>query len=242
MVITRGDVSQILTVGGSAFDWYMPKWLGVDPDNGEPLWEDIIYDENGTEIDRVATSVYTDAAMDYQNMGSPLPQLAGGFGTVLAYKGFTLNASFAYQTGNKIYHSSRQESDNDGENVSVNSMVMQEGWSRWENPGDIATHPEPVYGGNLNSNKYSSRYLEDGSYLRLRNITLSYNLPLKAAQKIKMQHLRVFISADNLVTWTNYSGADPDVPLYMGAWSLPGTQAFKYPINKQFLLGLEFSF
>jgi len=57
-----------------------------------------------------------------------------------------------------------------------------------------------------------------------------------------MQHLRLFISADNLVTWTNYSGADPDVPLYMGAWSLPGTQAFKYPINKQFLLGLEFSF
>jgi len=242
MVITRGDVSQILTVGGGAFDWYMPKWLGVDPDNGEPLWEDIIYDENGNEIDRVATNIYTDAAMDYQNMGSPFPEFAGGFGTVLAYKGFSLNASFSYSVGNKIYHSSRQESDNDGENVSVNSLVLQDGWSRWVNPGDIATHPEPVYGGNLNSNKYSSRYLEDGSYLRIRNITLSYDLPLKLAQKIKMQHLRLFISADNLVTWTNYSGADPDVPLYMGAWSLPGTQAFKYPINKQFLLGLEFSF
>ncbi len=242
MVISRGDVSQILTVDGGAFDWYMPKWLGVDPDNGEPLWEDIIYDENGNEVDRVATNIYTDAAQDYQNMGSPFPDFAGGFGTLLAYKGFSLNASFSYSVGNMIYHSSRQESDNDGENVSVNSMVLQDGWSRWVNPGDIATHPEPVYGGNLNSNKYSSRYLEDGSYLRVRNITLAYDLPQKYAGKIKMQNLRVYFSVDNLFTWTNYSGADPDVPLYLGAWSLPGTQAFKYPINKQFLLGLEFSF
>ena len=242
MVISRGDVSQILTVDGGAFDWYMPKWLGVDPDNGEPLWEDIIYDESGNEVDRVATNVYTDAAQDYQNMGSPFPDFAGGFGTLLAYKGFSLNASFSYSVGNMIYHSSRQESDNDGENISVNSMVLQDGWSRWVNPGDIATHPEPVYGGNLNSNKYSSRYLEDGSYLRLRNITLAYDLPQKVANKIKMQNLRLSFSVDNLFTMTKYSGADPDVPLYLGSWSLPGTQAFKYPINKQFLLGLELSF
>ena len=242
MQITRGDVSQILTVGGGAFDWYMPKWLGVDPDNGEPLWEDIIYDESGNEVDRVPTNIYTDAAQDYQKMGSPFPDFAGGFGTYLTYKGFSLNAAFSYSVGNMIYHSSRQESDNDGENISVNAMVMQDGWSRWVNPGDVATHPEPVYGGNLNSNKYSSRFLEDGTYLRVRNITLAYDLPQKFASKIKMQNLRVTLSADNLFTWTKYSGADPDVPLYLGAWSLPGTQAFKYPINKQFLLGLEFSF
>ncbi len=242
MVISRGDVSQILTVGGGAFDWYMPKWLGVDPDNGEPLWEDIIYDENGNETDRVATNIYTDAAQDYQVMGSPFPDFSGGFGTLLTYRGISLNAAFSYSVGNLIYHSSRQEFDNDGENISVNGMVLQDGWSRWENPGDDATHPEPVYGGNLNSNKYSSRYLEDGSYLRLRNITLAYNLPQKFAQKIRMQNLRLSFSVDNLFTFTKYSGADPDVPLYMGAWTLPGTQAFKYPINKQFLLGLEFSF
>ena len=73
-------------------------------------------------------------------------------------------------------------------------------------------------------------------------MTLAYDLPQQFAKKIKMQNLRVSFSVDNLFTITKYSGADPDVPLYMGAWSLPGTQAFKYPINKQFLLGLEFSF
>lgn len=242
MVISRGDPSQILVVGGGAFDWYMPKWLGVDPDNGEPLWEDIIYDADGNEIDRVATNIYTDAEEDYQVMGSPFPDFSGGFGTFFSWKGLSLNAAFSYSVGNMIYHSSRQESDNDGENFSVNAMVMQKGWSRWVNPGDDATHPEPVYGGNMNSNKYSSRYLEDGSYLRLRNLTLAYDLPQGIAQKIKMHNLRVTLSMDNLFTFTKYSGADPDVPLYMGSYTLPGTQYFKYPINKQYLLGLEFSF
>ena len=242
MVISRGDPTQILTVGGGAFDWYMPKWLGVDPDNGQPLWEDIIYDDAGNEIDRVPTSVYTDAAEDYQVMGSPFPDFAGGFGTILAYKGISLNIAFVYSYGNKIYHTNRQELDNDGENISVNAMRLQDGWSRWVNPGDDATHPESVYGGNMNSNKYSSRYLEDGSYLRLRNITLAYDLPAAYAQKIKLQDLRLTFSIDNLKTWTKYSGADPDVPLYLGAYNLPGTQFFKYPIGKQFLLGLEISF
>ncbi len=242
MVISRGNPTQILVVDGGAFDWYMPKWLGVDPDNGEPLWEDIIYDDNGNEIDRVATNIYTEAAEDYQVMGSPFPDFSGGFGTFFSWKGLSLNAAFSYSVGNMIYHSSRQESDNDGENISVNSMVLQKGWSRWENPGDDATHPEAIYGGNLNSNKYSSRYLEDGSYLRLRNLTVAYDLPQQIAQKISVHNVRVSLSMDNLFTFTRYSGADPDVPLYMGAWTLPGTQFFKYPINKQFLLGLEFSF
>lgn len=242
MVISRGNPTQILTVGGSAFDWYMPKWLGVDPDNGDPLWEDIIYDSEGNEIDRVATNIYTDAAEDYQVMGSPFPDFAGGFGTYLSYKGFSMNAAFSYSVGNMIYHSSRQESDNDGENVSVNSMVLQKGWSRWVNPGDNATHPEPVYGGNKNSNKYSSRYLEDGSYLRLRNLSFAYDLSKEYVQKMKLKGLKISLNMDNLFTLTKYSGADPDVPLYMGAWTLPGTQYFKYPINKQYMLGIDISF
>jgi len=242
MVISRGDPTQILTVGGGAFDWYMPKWLGVDPDNGQPLWEDIIYDDNGNEIDRIATSIYTDAAEDYQNMGSPFPIFSGGFGTYFSFRGFSINVAFVYSYGNKIYHTNRQEVDNDGENISVNAMALQDGWSRWVNPGDNATHPEPVYGGNMNSNKYSSRYLEDGSYLRLRNLTLAYNLPTSYAEKIKLNSLRITLSMDNLKTWTKYSGPDPDVPLYLGAYNLPGTQFFKYPISRQYLIGLEISF
>ena len=236
-----GDATQILTVGGGAFDWYMPKWLGVDPNNGDPLWENIIYDANGNIIGREATNDYSLAAQDYQDMGSPFPKFSGGFGTRISYKGFSLNATFAYSYGNKIYHSGRQEIDNDGENISVNAMKLLPGWSRWQNPGDNATHPRPIFGGNMNSNKYSSRYLEDGSYLRLRNLTLAYDLPQEFAKKAKLKGLRVSLSMDNLKTWTKYSGMDPDIQLYLNGENLPGTQYFKYPISKQYLLGLEIS-
>ncbi len=73
-------------------------------------------------------------------------------------------------------------------------------------------------------------------------MTLGYDLPIKYAEKIKVKSLRLTLSADNLKTWTKYSGLDPDVPLYQSAYLLPGTQSFKYPISKQFLLGLEISF
>lgn len=241
-VINGGSVSQILTVDGGAFDWYMPKWLGVDPDNGQPLWEDIIYDADGNEIGREATSDYNLAKEDNQIMGSPFPEFTGGFGTYLSYKGLSVNVAFAFQQGNKIYHQSRQELDNDGENNNVNSMKLQDGWSRWENPGDNATHPEPIYGGNNQSNEYSSRYLEDGSYLRLRNLTIAYELPKNIVEKVKLNSMRISLSMDNVKTWTKYSGMDPDVPLYKSSWQLPGQQSFKYPISKQYLLGLEISF
>jgi hypothetical protein len=220
----------------------MPKWLGVDPDNGEPLWEDIIYDAEGNEIDRVPTNNYNDASEDYQVMGSPFPDFSGGFGTLVSYRGFSLSAAFSYSYGNKIYHTNRQEVDNDGENSAINAMKMQNGWSRWVNPGDNATHPEPQYGGNMNSNKYSSRYLEDGSYLRFRNLTFAYDLPPAYAQRIKLKGLRLSLNMDNLKTWTKYSGSDPDVPLYIGTWQLPGTQFFKYPLSRQFIIGIDIKF
>ena len=243
IVINRGSVSQILTINGGAFDWYMPKWLGVDPDNGQPLWEDILYDDNGNEIGREATSAYNELDVDdNQIMGSPFPDFTGGFGTFFSYKGISINATFVFSQGNMIYHTNRQESDNDGENINVNSMKLLDGWTRWENPGDNATHPEPIYGGNLSANQYSSRYLEDGSYLRIRNLTLAYDVPGQFVQKIKLNSLRVSLSMDNLKTWTKYSGMDPDVQLYPSDWLLPGQQSFKYPLNKQILFGLEISF
>jgi hypothetical protein len=122
-------------------------------------------------------------------------------------------------------------------------MKLKKGWSRWENPGDNATHPKPTLGGNKNSYEHSSRFLEDGSYLRLRNIKLSYSLPKNWISKILMNEVIVSLSADNLFTWTNYSGMDPDVPLYRtGTWNLPGLSYFKYPISKQYLVGIEINF
>lgn len=240
--LNANDIYQVLIEGKEAFMWYMPKWLGVDPENGDPLWENIIYDENtGQEIGREATNSYSDA--DFQAVGSPFPLFNGGFGTLLTWKGLSLGAAFNYVYGNEIYNATRKEIDNDGANNNLVAMKLKEGWSRWENPGDNATHPKPVLGGNRNSYENSSRFLEDGSYLRLRNLRLSYSLPKAWVNKILLNEVLVSLSADNLFTWTNYSGMDPDVPLYRtSTWDLPGLSYFKYPISKQYLVGIEIKF
>lgn len=240
--LNANDIYQVLMEGEEAFLWYMPKWLGVDPENGDPLWENILYDpDTGEETGREATNSYSQA--DFQPVGSPFPKFNGGFGTLVSWKGWSLNAAFNFVYGNKIYNATRKELDNDGANNNVAAMRLRDDWSRWESPGDDATHPLPVLGGNHNSYEHSSRYLEDGSYLRVRNVKLTYSLPSAWVRKIQLKELNLSLSADNLHTWTNFSGMDPDVGLYRtSTWDLPGLSYFKYPISRQYLFGLEIKF
>jgi TonB-linked SusC/RagA family outer membrane protein len=240
--LNANDIYQVLMEDKEAFLWYMPKWLGVDPANGDPLWEHIIYDENtGEETGRVATNKYSEA--DFQPVGSPFPDFSGGFGTVVSWKGLSLSAAFNYVYGNEIYNATRKEIDNDGANNNIAAMKLQDGWSRWAKPGDIATHPLPVLGGNHNSYEHSSRFLEDGSYLRVRNVKLSYALPGAWVRKILLEGVNINLSADNLYTWTKFSGMDPDVGLYRtSTWNLPGLSYFKYPISRQYVVGIEIKF
>ncbi|HLO59667.1 MAG TPA: SusC/RagA family TonB-linked outer membrane protein [Bacteroidales bacterium] len=240
IIVSAETFRQILEPGKPAFNWYMPKWLGVDPDNGNPLWEKLIYDSNGQVVSTEKTSSYNEAT--FQSVASPFPKFTGGFGTVLGYKGISLSAAFSFVSGNKIYNATRQQLDNDGANLNVNAYKLQPGMSRWAKPGDIATHPKPVIGGNNNAHEYSSRYLEVGSYLRIRNITLSYQVPSSITNKVKISSMKINLMVDNLKTWTKFTGMDPDVPLFTSSWLLPGVSSFKYPISRQFNAGIEISF
>ena len=114
-------------------------------------------------------------------------------------------------------------------------MVLADGWNRWQKPGDIATHQKPVFGGSKNSNKTSSRYLEDGSYARLRNVTFSYQLPTAFVNKFHVGNAKFFVSGDNLITLTKFSGMDPEVALGPGG----GTSSIKYPISRKVLFGIN---
>src|SRR5690606_16059306 len=131
----------------------------------------------------------------------------------LSYRGISINAFFNFVYGNEIYNASREFFDSDGSYQTYNSMNLPDGWSRWLKQGDIAIHPKSVDGGNKFSNKPSSRYLENGSYIRLRNITVSYQLAKKILNKINVKGVRLFISGDNLWMATHFSGMDPEVLL-----------------------------
>jgi len=234
-VVSPGAAHPI-AVGHDMNDWYLPIWAGVNPANGDPQWEKLVTDASG-KTTTVLTNSYTEAAASKQYTGtSASPKFTGGITNTFSYNRFSLSTFFNFVCGNKVYNDSRFYFDNDGLYESYNAMVPASGWTRWQKPGDIATEPKAVLGGNHDSNSQSSRYLENGSYLRLRNVTLGYQLPQNFLDGIKVRSARIFISGDNLVTFTKFSGVDPEVDLSSG------TSSFKYPISRKLLFGINVGF
>ncbi|MCK7553624.1 hypothetical protein MKQ70_00835 [Chitinophaga sedimenti] len=214
--------------------WYMRIWAGVDPNNGDPLWEKIVTDADGKQY-LTYTNSYNAATLQYTGSSSA-PKFTGGMLNTFSYKGISLSAFVNFVYGNYVMNGMRQFFDSDGLYDSYNQMVLADGWSRWSKPGDIATHPKPLLGGNKAANEPSSRFLEDGSYLRLRNVTLAYDFPNELLRRAKINTARVFLSGDNLMTATHFSGTDPEVTLS------DGNSSTKYPLSKKFMLGVSIGF
>ena len=224
-----GPASKILKPGYDIDSWYTTEWAGVDPANGDPLW--YMTDESGN---RVTTNNYAKASANQVICGSSNPDFYGGFSTSLTWKDFDLSAIFGYSVGGKLYNYMRMEFDSDGAYTDRNQMRLKKDWSRWEKEGDIATHPQPVYGNKTNSNSTSSRYLESASYLRMRNLTIGYNIPIKKY----ISKLRVYASGENLFVISGFSGIDPEVPPLNEGKGL-GVATFVYPQTRKFVFGLN---
>ena len=225
-----GSATRILEIGSPIDTYYMPQWAGVDPEDGRPLW----YKEDA-DGKKVTTKNYAEAK--YYKLGSAAPKVFGGITTSLRWREFDLSATFGYALGGQIYNYSRQELDSDLAYTDRNQMALQKGWSRWQKKGDIATHPRALYNNKDNGNKASSRYLEDNSFFKLRTLTLGYNLSLP---QLKIQTLRIYLNAENLLTFTKYSGVDPELPASDG--SVMGTTGISvYPPVRRFVLGFNLS-
>ncbi len=119
-------------------------------------------------------------------------------------------------------------------------MVLPSGYSIWTKPGDIATNPSPQ--NEANSTEVSTRYLKNGSYLSIRNITLGYNLSQNFSKRLGMDAIAVSVSADNVYTFTKFLGQDPQTTIQPDIYSTPGVSDFKYPNNHQYILNIDFKF
>lgn len=222
--------------------FYMKEWAGVDPANGDPLWirwEDangnIIHGaDNKTPANIKTTNLYAQASNLF--IRSAYPDWVGGVRNDFSYKNFTMSILTNFAVGNWQYFNQRQSSDSDGAYTNYNQMLMNKNWSRWEKPGDIATHPKLVYGGNKQSNNVSSRYLEDASFLRLQNITIGYAFPERI---LMLQGLRMFVSMDNLLVFTKYSGADPDTNFENPVITADATSS-RYSPTRKIIFGINF--
>ncbi|MFW0736431.1 SusC/RagA family TonB-linked outer membrane protein [Flavobacterium sp.] len=230
-----GSASKLLKPGTDVDSWYLTEWAGVDPTNGKPQW----FTTNASG-ERVKTNDYADASKNRKTIGTYTPDFFGGFSTSLNYRNFDFAAVFSYSVGGQIYNYARSEFDSDGAYTDRNQMNLHSGWSRWEKPGDIATHPQAIYDNTSQSNKASSRYLETGTYLKMRSLSFGYNLPLK---NISIANLRLFVAGENLFTISHFSGVNPELsPNYnsaTGQYVISGVATQVYPQTRRITLGLN---
>ena len=221
-------IVQIYHNGGTLYSWYAKEYYGIDPANGSMLWV-------GTD----GTPTHDYQAARKIEYGSPMPKYQGGFATEFKYKGLSLRANFSFVSGNKIYNYFRRYVDHDLQDVGFNVMMPQSNWKIWQQPGDVANHPLPQNA--VNSYDPSTRFIEDGSYVKVRNITLAYELPASLVSRLKLTGLTVSLGADNLYTFTNFWGQDPEVSINP-ANGLPGYAEFKYPNNRQYVCTINVRF
>ena len=218
--------------GRDRYEFYMREWAGVDPGTGSPLWyKEILDPETEEVIDKITTSDYDDATRVYTGK-SALPDFEGGFSNNFKYKNFDLGLNFVFKVGNYIYntdYASLLKARNPGEQLSSDIL------SHWRQSGDITDIPrQTLLSDDFNSR--STRWLQQGDYVRLRNISLGYNLDDSLMEKFNLKTARVYVSADNYFTWTKEDGIDDPEQSFNGITSNSST------IMKTISLGVSVSF
>lgn len=171
---------------------------------------------------------------DYTIIGNPNPKHFGGLSNNFTYKGFDLNVFFQWSYGNEIYNANRQILEGRGSNIQNQYASYENRWTP-ENPTN-ENHRSSGFG----PYAHSSRVIEDASFLRLKTVALGYSIPQRLIQRIGVSNARVYMSAQNLYTWTSYSGFDPEVSARASTLT-PGFDFSAYPRARTVIFGLNVS-
>lgn len=220
-----------LIVGESIGVFYGPKYAGVDPANGDALF----YLQDG----KTTTNSYNDAGNFV--VGNPNPKLIAGFGNTFNFKGIELSVLFQGVFGNQVM------------NGAGGFMTAGFDWfdnqtrdqlRRWQKPGDITDVPQLRIGGyGADGIAASSRYVYDADYIRLKNVTLAYNIPASVLKRFKINTLKVYVTGVNLATFTDYPGWDPEVNTdYRAGNRNQGSDFYAAPQIKNISFGLNIGF
>jgi TonB-linked SusC/RagA family outer membrane protein len=207
--------------------FYSYKSLGVDPSTGDIVFADMDHDGKITTDDRT-------------KIGDPHPDFIGGITNTLNYKGFDFSIFLQFSYGNDVFNGSRLflESLQGGDNQ------LEAVTRRWKKPGDITDIPratsDPVKA--AQNKQVSSRFIEDGSYLRIKNITFGYSLNKNLVTKMHLTSLRFYFTCQNLLTFTYYTGLDPEVNYSGDDNTVIGTDFFTYPQARSYNLGVNLKF
>lgn len=227
--ITNGrviDGTKIIRTGGDRYEFYLKDYAGVDPADGKPMW----YIDGA---DGVKTTTKTWNSATFYEVGSSLPKFTGGLTNRFAYKQFDLSVFLFYSYGGKIYDSLyaslMHAGFNAGQSLSVDVL------DSWKNPGDVTGTPRFLPTNPDLGNSQSTRFLFDGSYIRVKNISVGYNLNKDWAKTVGVSNARLFVSAENAFTFAKHKGMDPET-------AITGLNDNDVPNVKSISLGLKIGF
>ena len=213
------DTGRMVAVGHPLGEFYLNRYAGVNPINGDALW----YTKDG-EI----TMEYNESDKVMLGKTHEAPW-QGGFGTTLSWKGFSLSAQFTWVADRWMLNNDRVFQESNGLFSAYNQSKRML-YDRWKKPGDVTDIPR--YGV---TPQLDSRFLEDASFLRLKNLMLSYTFPQKWLKRTSfLNSARIYAQGQNLLTFTNFTGMDPE--------STSNVYKAQYPMSRQFTFGLEVSF
>ena len=217
----------IIRQGQSLNTFFLREWAGVDRSTGDPLWY--------TNDKRQASSNVYPGASARILAGQALPKFFGSLTNALTYKGFNLSAQLYYNFGNQVFDTWRGYYLGSGFGASFNKVKRQ--LDAWKNPGDITDVPKYVYNGNKNFNAGSTYNLNDGSFVRVRDIQFGYTLPKAYAEKLKIGNANFYVRGTNLFTWVK----DKNLPFdpEQGTSSASNLNVF---IPKTVTVGLSLAF
>ena len=208
--------------GMRLYNYYTSDYYGVNPSTGDPLW----YDKNGKLTGDISKARYVYA-------GSLEAKATGGFNTTVSWKGLSLSAYFEFVAGNKVFVA--DQNIGFGYNMNNNNTVGVLNY--WTKPGDTGVVPKPVAGAPSQSYRASTFNIQDGSYTRIKDITLSYSLPENALKAIRMKGIRIYVSALNPYTFHNVKNVmDPELGV------LGYSMGASHPMTKSIVGGIEVTF
>ena len=213
--------------GGSIYDFWMYEWAGVDPETGDAQW----YMTDTETGERVKTTNYGSlTSQDKVKVGNALPKVSGGFQSDLTWRDLSLSMAFAYSIGNKIYNRDKASLMGvSGANGSTRSKDLLNRWTPENTQTDV---PRLEYDQTSYFTSASTRWLVDGSYLRLKTVTLNYNLPKKWIQPAMLKDVSIYVQGENLLTFSKQQGLDPEQ-------ALGGVTYWRYPAMKTLSFGIN---
>jgi len=234
-----GNFFSVLRVGEEVNTFFLTRYAGVNPANGEALYLDT--DGNVTNV-----AAGNEVALSGK---SPFADMDGSFGTSVQYKGWDLNANFYWKVGNYIYNTMESNMLADGDGIEGSNQRL-DAFNYWRNPGDTGVLPRPSSAGfSADAAQTSDRFLQKGDYIRLRSIQLGYTIPKRFTDVLALDSVRIYAAGTNLWTYAPEYKGDPEVGIgsgetqTAGAGTIPGEfSLYSYPTTATIAVGFDIQF